>query len=84
MQGGESEGEIDPALLTSDDKWILLRLDDAIREVTQALEEYNFNEAAQALYRFFWSEFCDWYLEATRPRSDSSERRSRAKPTRSP
>ncbi len=66
MHGGETEGEINPALLTSDDKWILLRLDEAIRAVTQALEEYNFSEAAQALYRFFWSEFCDWYLEASK------------------
>ena len=66
MQEGESEGEIDPKRLTSDDKWILLRLDHAIRAVTAALTEYNFNEAAQALYRFFWSEFCDWYLEASK------------------
>jgi valyl-tRNA synthetase len=66
MHGGETEGEISPALLTSDDKWILLRLDAAIREVTQALDEYNFSEAAQALYRFFWSEYCDWYLEASK------------------
>ncbi|MGI8891098.1 MAG: valine--tRNA ligase, partial [Chthoniobacterales bacterium] len=66
MHGGETEGEINPALLTSDDKWILLRLDDAIRAVTRALEDYNFSEAAQALYRFFWSEFCDWYLEASK------------------
>ncbi|MGB8341611.1 MAG: valine--tRNA ligase [Chthoniobacterales bacterium] len=66
MQGGETEGEIDPKRLTSDDKWILLRLDTAIRAVTDALEGYHFNEAAQALYRFFWSEFCDWYLEASK------------------
>jgi valyl-tRNA synthetase len=66
MQGGEIEGEINPVLLTSDDKWILLRLDAAIRAVTQALDEYNFSEAAQALYRFFWGEFCDWYLEASK------------------
>ena len=66
MHGGEIEGEINPALLTSDDKWILLRLDAAIRAVTQALDEYNFSEAAQALYRFFWSEYCDWYLEASK------------------
>ena len=38
MQGGEVEGEIDPQLLTSDDKWILLQLDTAIREITDALE----------------------------------------------
>jgi valyl-tRNA synthetase len=66
MQGGESEGEIEPARLTSDDKWILLRLDEATRAVTRALADYQFNEAAQALYRFFWSEFCDWYLEASK------------------
>ncbi|MEO6872950.1 MAG: class I tRNA ligase family protein [Chthoniobacterales bacterium] len=66
MHGGETEGEINPALLTSDDKWILLRLDHAIRAVTVALEDYNFSEAAQALYRFFWSEYCDWYLEASK------------------
>jgi valyl-tRNA synthetase len=66
MQGGESEGEIEPSLLTSDDKWILLKLDLAIREVSGALEGYKFNEAAQTLYRFFWSEFCDWYLETTK------------------
>src|SRR5438093_1603526 len=45
MQTGESEGEIEPGLLTSDDKWILLRLDRAITEVTEALGEYKFNEA---------------------------------------
>jgi len=66
MQGGESEGEINAALLTSDDKWILLRLDAAIREVSTALDEYRFSDAANALYRFFWSEYCDWYLEASK------------------
>src|SRR5689334_25305327 len=66
MQGGEAQGEIDPKLLTSDDKWILLKLDAAIREITISLNEYKFNEAAQTLYRFFWSEYCDWYVEASK------------------
>ncbi len=66
LQGGESEGEIDPALLSSDDKWILLRLDRAIRELDAAFADYKFNEAAQTLYRFFWSEYCDWHLEASK------------------
>ena len=66
MQGGETEGEIAPKLLSSDDKWILLRLDAAIREITTALEGYLFSDAAQAIYRFFWSEYCDWYLEAAK------------------
>jgi valyl-tRNA synthetase len=61
-----TEGEIDPALLTSDDKWILLRLDQAIREVTQAFVDYKFSDATATLYRFFWSEYCDWYVEASK------------------
>jgi len=64
MQPGETEGEIRPELLTPDDKWILLKLDQAIVELTEALAAYKFNEAAQTLYRFFWSEYCDWYVEA--------------------
>jgi valyl-tRNA synthetase len=66
MQTGETEGEIRPELLTSDDRWILLKLDQAITELTDSLAAYKFNEAAQTLYRFFWSEFCDWYLEASK------------------
>jgi valyl-tRNA synthetase len=66
MQGGEVQGEIEPTLLSSDDKWILLKLDAAIREVTIALNEYKFSDATAALYRFFWGEYCDWYVEATK------------------
>jgi valyl-tRNA synthetase len=60
------QGEITRTLLTSDDKWILLKLDLAIRDITNALNEYKFSEAAAALYRFFWSEYCDWYVEASK------------------
>ncbi|MEY4691227.1 MAG: hypothetical protein RIT19_1552 [Verrucomicrobiota bacterium] len=63
---GRTEGEINPALLTSDDRWILLRLDQAIREVTGAFAEYKFSDATATLYRFFWNEYCDWYVEASK------------------
>jgi valyl-tRNA synthetase len=66
MQSGPAEGEIRPELLTGDDKWILLKLDQAITELSAALAQYKFNEAAQTLYRFFWNEYCDWYLEAAK------------------
>ncbi|GAA5136749.1 valine--tRNA ligase [Prosthecobacter algae] len=66
MQGGSTETEINPELLSSDDKWILLRLNTAIAEVTTALEEYRFSDATGTLYRFFWSEYCDWYVEASK------------------
>ncbi|RLA92663.1 MAG: valine--tRNA ligase, partial [Deltaproteobacteria bacterium] len=49
------------------DRWILTELRRAIGEVTRALEEYRFNEAAQALYHFVWHRFCDWYLELIKP-----------------
>jgi valyl-tRNA synthetase len=62
----EVQGEIDPKLLTSDDKWILLKLDAAIREMNTAFAEYKFSDATATLYRFFWSEYCDWYVEASK------------------
>jgi valyl-tRNA synthetase len=64
MQGGEVQGEIDPNKLRSDDKWILLKLGQAIREIDAAFAKYRFNEVTQTLYRFFWSEYCDWYVES--------------------
>ena len=66
MQGGEVQGEIERTLLNPDDKWLLLKLDAAIREVTIALNEYKFSEATASLYKFFWSEYCDWYVEASK------------------
>jgi valyl-tRNA synthetase len=66
MQGGEVQGEIDPKLLTSDDKWILLKLDAAIRDINTAFADYKFSDATATLYRFFWSEYCDWYIEASK------------------
>jgi valyl-tRNA synthetase len=62
----EVQGEINPQLLTSDDKWILLKLDQAIREMNTAFAEYKFSDATATLYRFFWSEYCDWYVEASK------------------
>ena len=64
MQGGVTEGEIRPELLTSDDRWILLRLGQSIDEVTTAFQAYRFTDATATLYRFFWSEYCDWYIES--------------------
>ncbi|HTB85344.1 MAG TPA: valine--tRNA ligase [Candidatus Sulfotelmatobacter sp.] len=74
----EIQGEIVRTLLTPDDKWILLKLDLAIREVTIALNEYKFSEATSALYRFFWNEYCDWYVEASKAVFFSSSRGNEA------
>src|SRR6266542_5078850 len=53
---------------TLPDRWLLSRHQACLEEVDGALDGYRFSEAAQALYRFFWSEFCDWGLEAAKPR----------------
>ncbi|GAI24983.1 unnamed protein product, partial [marine sediment metagenome] len=45
------------------DFWILSRLYEVETEITRDLESFRFNEAAGALYQFFWHDFCDWYLE---------------------
>ena len=37
------------------------------QQVSKALEEYRFNDAANAIYQFTWHSFCDWYLEFTKP-----------------
>ncbi len=78
MQGGEVETEISAALLSSDDKWILLRLNTAIAEVSIALEEYRFSDATATLYRFFWSEYCDWYVEASKAVLQGSDEKRKA------
>ncbi|WFS02662.1 valine--tRNA ligase [Rhizobium tumorigenes] len=48
-------------------RWILTELARTTRDVTEALEAYRFNDAAGALYRFVWNQFCDWYLELLKP-----------------
>jgi valyl-tRNA synthetase len=49
------------------DRWILSRLNSVVETVTTRLDEYKFNDAANALYQFVWHELCDWYLEIIKP-----------------
>jgi valyl-tRNA synthetase len=48
------------------DRWIVSRLNKTARELNEALEGYQFHEAVQTLYHFFWDDFCDWYIELTK------------------
>ncbi len=63
-----AEVEPGPRPLHVEDRWILSRLERTIGSVTAKLEEYDFSHAVQEAYSFFWSEFCDWYLEIVKPR----------------
>ena len=51
-------------------RWIFARLSATCAEVERALANYRFDEAANAVYQFFWGEFCDWYLELVKLRLD--------------
>jgi len=53
---------------TLEDRWILSRFNSVTRAVNEALPAYRFDEAANAVYDFFWGEFCDWYIELIKPR----------------
>jgi valyl-tRNA synthetase len=48
------------------DRWIFHRLNEAAITVGRAMGQYRFNEAANAIYEFFWNDFCDWYIEASK------------------
>ena len=52
--------------LTELDKWIYGRLNHAVKTAREALDTYRYNDAASALMEYFWNEFCDWYVEATK------------------
>ena len=60
------------------DRWILSRLQRAIGEVRQALDEYRFNEVAASLYQFIWHEFCDWYLELSKIALEGGDAKAQA------
>ncbi|RKY95618.1 MAG: valine--tRNA ligase, partial [Candidatus Hydrothermota bacterium] len=62
----EFDKNIEPVRL--EDRWILTKLNRSITEVSEALEKFDFNTAAWELYNFFWKNYCDWYLEAIKPR----------------
>src|SRR5579875_1800658 len=59
-------------------RWIVARLHTVSEDVASALENYRFDEAANAVYQFFWGEFCDWYVELVKLRLDFSARNNDA------
>jgi valyl-tRNA synthetase len=70
VEGNDLVGE---AELSIADRWIVSRFAATLARVDEALRDYRFDFAAAALYEFTWYEFCDWYLELTKPVLQSEE-----------
>jgi valyl-tRNA synthetase len=60
-------GAIDRDKLRTVERWILSRLNETTSTVNKQLSAFRFDEASNAIYSFFWHEFCDWYIEMAKP-----------------
>ncbi len=56
------------------DRWLFARVAATVETVNDALANYRFHEAAQAVYQFFWGDFCDWYIEWVKPDLQNGDR----------
>lgn len=68
-----------PAALAVEDKWIISKLNDLTKEVTDNLERFELGIAVQKLYDFIWDVFCDWYIEISKIRLQSGDGADTAK-----
>ena len=74
----DKNGKYNNEFLRIEDKWILNKLDELIKTVTQNLNDYDLGIALDNIYNFIWNEFCDWYIEIAKSRlySDNLEEKT--------
>ena len=72
---GIDPNSFDAAQMDVTDRWILSRLASTLAAVTESLDAFKFSEPLSHLYRFFWNDFCDWYLEWVKERMRDESRR---------
>ena len=65
------------ANLTLADKWIISRANNVVKEVTDNMDKFDLGIAAQKIYDFAWSEYCDWYIEIVKPRLYSEDKEAK-------
>ena len=69
MNLGETmPAEVDESLWKDEDKWIISRVNDAVRYVTESMDKYDLSLAGQRVYDLIWNEYCDWYIEIVKGR----------------
>ena len=85
LQSGElgaekiSDLNVDEGLLTSADKKILKRHEEIKKEVTKYIDEFKFSLGGEAIYEYFWHEFCDEYIEASKPQLEDDDQKENTK-----
>ena len=62
-----------PEKLETEDKWILSKLDRVIKEVCDNMDSFELGVAAGKIYDFIWDDYCDWYIELTKPRLNGDD-----------
>ena len=74
----DKNGKYNNEFLKIEDKWILNKLDELIKTVTQNINDYDLGIALDNIYNFIWNEFCDWYIEIAKSRlySDNIEEKT--------
>ncbi len=66
--GDEEIPEADRSAWRDEDKWMISRVNDAVKYVTEAMEKYELALAGQRVYDLIWNEYCDWYIEIVKER----------------
>lgn len=69
-------GQVDESKWSTIDRWILSRLARTVQACNEAINSYRFDNYAKAAYDFVWRDFCDWYLEASKPAMKDPNRRA--------
>lgn len=69
----------EPVDLSLADRWIISELQNCEKDVARHLDQYRFDLAAHALYEFIWNEYCDWYLELSKPSLNDDDASAEAK-----
>jgi len=72
---GLNPAEFDADQMDITDRWILSRLAKTVSDVTESLNKFKYSEPLTGLYRFFWNDFCDWYLEWIKPRMQDERKK---------
>ena len=66
-EGKQLTNSLDSKNLSIADRWIISRFERALKQIDLAMENYRFDLASQQLYEFIWNEYCDWYVELSKP-----------------